>query len=71
MKYLINAICWLLLAIIMVGLAIVNIASASWWLLPMAIIAFIMDIVNAGLNFSRWARWLGVQEAQKENKNDT
>ena len=72
MSHLTKAIIWLALALLMVYCCIMDVIGQNWFAFVVCAIAFVLDIVDASIEFSAWARELGQKDAQKkENENDT
>ena len=72
MSHLTKAIFWLALALLMVFCCIIDAIGQNWFAFVVCAIGFVIDIVDASIEFSAWARELGRKDAQKkENKNDT
>ena len=71
MSHLTKAILWLLLALLMIFCCALDVTNQNWFALVICIIAFAMDITNASVEFSAWAREQGKKEAQRKNENNT
>lgn len=59
MSHLAKTIFWLLLALLMIFCCVLDIINQNWFALVVCIIAFVMDITNASVEFSAWAREQG------------
>lgn len=70
MSHLTKAILWLLLALLMIFCCVLDTINQNWFALVVCIIAFVIDIVDASIEFSAWAKELGQKEAQKQKKKN-
>ena len=66
MKHLIEAILWLVLALLMIYCCIIHAIGQNWFLFVVGATACVLDIINAVNEFSAWARELGQKDAQRQ-----
>ena len=72
MSHLTKAFLWLALSLLMVLCCIIDVIEQNWFAFTVCATGFVIDIVDASIEFSAWAREMKQKGARKkENENDT